>query len=108
MKREVELDKTARQEQERAVKAARRRLHEVFAREIAKMPGANRQAGLKQHPRYSFIQQLFESFGSVEPELVDLYFARYENRAQVALVTRRVELGVEELISGISKSPGEP
>ena len=37
-KREVELDKTASKEQERAVRAARRRLHEVFAREIARMP----------------------------------------------------------------------
>ena len=38
VKREVELDKTASKEQERAVRAARRRLHEVFAREIARMP----------------------------------------------------------------------
>jgi len=50
VKREVERE----HEQERAVNASRRRLHEVFERETAKMPGPNRTPQWLKQRGYSF------------------------------------------------------
>jgi hypothetical protein len=77
---------------EQAVKAARKRLREVIASKIARMPGPNRKAQWLKRTRYSWNEELFdpqlnpnivlmEEFGEepVEPQLVDAYFAKYED-----------------------------
>jgi hypothetical protein len=92
VKLQAENNKATKQEQEQAVKAARKRLREVIASKIARMPGPNRKAQWLKRTRYSWNEELFdpqlnpnivlmEEFGEepVEPQLVDAYFAKYED-----------------------------